>query len=133
MTLDVVGCANGLDEPTCKGGRRRCQETTLPTCTIANSSPPNLASSVIYHAQQQIIEETRYLLQQIIADRMTEKIVDTLEVIEIEAEVQRSDRYASRAVAPPEAARGIASDWGGSSRDRGAPYEKFELEHFATQ
>ena len=58
--------------------------SSLPTWTMANSSPPSRAT--VSPSRTHSLQAPRHRLQQVVADRMTERVVDVLEVVEIEAQ-----------------------------------------------
>ena len=91
VAVDLVGRADHLDEPA-RRARATASLGPVPTCTMANSSPPSRATvSLSRDASRQ---PARDLLQQLVADRMAERVVDALEMVEIEAQHRQPARCA---------------------------------------
>ena len=70
----------------------------MPVWMMANSSPPSARDGVgVAHA---VAQPLGHHLEQLVADRMAERVVDALEVVEIEIEHRQAARRGRRRPAP---------------------------------
>ena len=120
VALHVIGCA---DRRRRAGSRARRAGAAPPVGSASDDGELVAAEPrdhvVVAHA---VAQPRRHLPQQLVAGRMAKRVVDVLEVVEIEAQHARTGRFAlPPAAASLPCAPGTASGSAGRSARRGAP------------
>ena len=96
-----------------------CGSSKSSTITM-NSSPPRRASRSV--SRSAVGSAARHVLQQLVADPVTERVVDVLEAVEVDE--QHADAAAAAlapARSPASAARAASGGWAARSARRASP------------
>ena len=82
LPVDLDRLGDDLDQPARERARRLRRSSRH--CRIANSSPPSRA--IVSSSRDRAADALRDGAEQLVADRMAERVVDALEIVEVEAE-----------------------------------------------